>query len=107
MKTTYIQKGDNLDYINATDQIISAGDVIMLGKHIGIAGTEIPVKGMGSIFVTGVFALPKVSVNEIAAGTDVYWDGTGITEVSENNTIAGYAVAVSAAATQSIAVKIG
>lgn len=50
----YWQKGDSLDYTNKTDQTIPAGTVLVFGKRMGVAGTEIPAGGTGSIHVTGV-----------------------------------------------------
>ena len=38
----YWQKGDSLDYTNKTDQTIPAGTVLVFGKQMGVAGTEIP-----------------------------------------------------------------
>ena len=40
MKGTYWQKGEALDYLNNTDALIEYGDVITMGKRIGIAVEE-------------------------------------------------------------------
>lgn len=56
---TYWQKGESLDYLNKTGAAIPAGTVLKLGAHIGVAGTDIPPEGLGSIHMVGVFKIEK------------------------------------------------
>lgn len=113
-KASYWQRGESLDYKNVTDTKIEANTVISFGSHIGIAGTDILPGETGSIHVTGVFEMPKTSTEAIEMGTDVYFDGTGITTASDNgettNTIAyplvGYTVGTAAASDTIILVKL-
>ena len=106
MKASYWQRGETLDYTNATNAVIEAGTVIELTGRIGIAGTNINPGEKGTIHVCGVFEFAKSSSNEISMGTDVYFDGDGITE-AESGTQAGYAADNSAAGADTILVKIG
>lgn len=71
MIATYLQNGLAIDYVPATD--IEAGDVIVLGTHIGIAKLDIPANTLGTLATTGVFEVPKDS-GAISAGISVYWD---------------------------------
>lgn len=99
----YWQRGESLDYVNAGDTKIEAGDVVVLGKRIGIAGCDIPAGETGSIHVEGVFEFPKGSA-AITAGAEVYWSGTEIAASGDNK--AGYVVADAAADDTTVLVKI-
>lgn len=121
-KASYWQRGETIDYINDGTETIEANTIIVLGSRIGIAGTDIPPGGKGTLHVTGVFGMPKGS-GAIAAGADVYYlepDGvitaspakTAAAEsedaqpVTVNNVKAGFAVQDAAAGDPSVIVKI-
>lgn len=104
-KAVYVQRGESLDYLNTTDETIEAGTVIELETLVGVAGTDIPAGQLGSVHVTGVFQIPKTDAAEIPMGTEVYYDGTGITTAS-GTTLAGYAAADAAAADAVVSVKL-
>lgn len=106
MSATYYQRGEALDYTNASGSIIEAGDVIVFGTKIGVAGCDMANGETGSIHVEGVYELPKTDTSAITAGAAVYWDGSGITTTSSSNTAAGYAAAAAAADAATILVKI-
>ena len=106
-KATYVQPGNNLDYINNGSAAIEAGDVIALGTtRVGVAGCDIAVGEVGSVIVKGVFEFPKTGTAAIALGAAVYFDGTGITNADSGNTPAGYAVAAAEASSETILVKL-
>lgn len=96
MKAVYIQKGESLDYKNDTDNVVSAGDVVVIGNRAGVAGTTIPAGGTGSIHMMGVYKLPKKVAEAIAMGVDVYYTEDGITAVGTGNVLIGYAAAAAA-----------
>ncbi|MFQ8681966.1 DUF2190 family protein [Enterocloster sp.] len=77
MKAVYVQRGEALDYANTTGKDIGAGDVVVFGKRIGIAGMPIPAGGLGTIHMTGVFRVPKKASEAIEAGADVYYTEDG------------------------------
>jgi len=104
---TYFQRGEALDYTNTGSDKITVGTVIKIGTRIGIAGDDILPKATGTIHVSGVFEFKKTGTNEIKMGTNVYFDGTGITETAGSNTPAGYATEDAVASATSIKVKIG
>ena len=105
-KATYFQRGETLDYINGTSSTIEANTIIELNGRIGVAGTDIKPGQTGSVHVEGVYELPKTGTSAITAGTDVYWDGSGITDVSTSNTLVGYATQDAAADDTAILVKL-
>lgn len=115
MKAVYIQKGESIDYVNGTNKSIAAGDVVVIGDHIGISGTDIPAGMTGSLHVVGVYELDNTSENGITIGTNVYWDGVGISEKEKTgtgdsavpNASAGYAIAGARAGDKRIIVKVG
>lgn len=107
-KAAYWQRGETLDYRNDTDTKIEANTVIMFGSHIGIAGMDILPGELGSLHVTGVFEIEKTATGAIEMGTEVYFDGTGITDTKSDTTpLAGYAAQAAAASDTIILVKLG
>lgn len=74
MTTKFVKPGETLTYTN-TGSAISSGDVVVVGKQIGVAATDIAATtGVGELYMEGVFELPKVSTAVIAVGENVIWD---------------------------------
>lgn len=73
------QRGDVLDYINETDEMIPALTILPIGAHIGIAAGDIQPGELGAVYVEGVFNLPKADGEAIDAWADVVWTGDGCT----------------------------
>lgn len=113
-KATYVQQGETLDYKNGTSKKIEAGTVIPLVSRIGIAGCDIAAGDTGTVHVMGVFKIPKTKDTDIAMGTLVYFDGTGITSDADDGaesdaTVyvpAGYAVSDAAAGDACVIIKL-
>ena len=78
-KATFCQRGETLDYKNATNQTSPAGSILEIGTIIGVAAADIEPGAIGAVHVTGVFEMPKTDETEIAMGAAVYFDGEGIT----------------------------
>ena len=105
-KAIYWQRGDTLDYKNDTDTKIEANTIISFGSHIGVAGTDIFPGELGSLHVTGIFEIPKTDTTAIEMGTDIYFDGTGITATKGDSTIpVGYAAQAAAVEDSIVLVK--
>lgn len=104
----YIQKGEALDYKNATDTTIPCDTVVVVSGRIGITGGEIKPGELGSLHMAGVFRIPKTGTDAIGMGTAVYFDGTGITATAAEGTTtpAGYAAAPSEASDKFVLVKL-
>lgn len=107
-KAVYWQRGESIDYRNDTEGVIEANQVVVLGRRIGVAGTEIRPGQVGSLHMTGVFAFPKKASEEITAGTEVYFDGAAgtVSATAGSGTKAGYAIEPAAADAVSVSVKI-
>lgn len=107
MAQNYIQPGKSIDYTNASGSAIASGDVVVLGSHIGIAGSDIPDGETETVHMDGVFELPKAA-EAIAAGVDVYWDATAgnITATVGTNTPAGMATKAAAEGDATVEVRI-
>lgn len=104
----YIQKGEALDYKNATDKTIPCDAVVVVGGRIGVTGGEIKPGELGSLHMVGVFKLPKTGTDAIEMGTAVHFDGAGITATATEGTTtpAGYAAAPSEAGDIFVLVKL-
>ena len=100
------QRGEALDYKNTGSATIEANTIVTYGSRIGVIGCDIAPGEIGSLHVAGVFRMPKTGTSAIAAGTDVYWDGDGITSSSSGNTKAGFAAQAAEASATEILVSI-
>lgn len=108
MYATFWQRGESIDYRNATSKEIKAGDVVVLEGRIGVAGCDIPAGETGSVHVTGVFEVPKDG-SAFAVGAKAYYKAGDAVFTSEEsgNTTAGWVVAVAVAGDASAKIKIG
>lgn len=106
MKANYCHKGESLDYVNTTEKKIEAGDVLVIGSRIGVAGTDIEPGKLGSVHVSGVYEFIKKDKVAMDVGTVVYLATEGITTTKTDNTLAGYVATASKAESVSIWVKI-
>lgn len=104
MGATYYQRGEAIDYANAGSTDIAAGDIVVIGERIGIAGTDIPAGGVGSLMVEGVYLIPKDTA-AIGIGATVYYAGGKATATSGSVT-AGYAIEAAAADDVTVKVKL-
>lgn len=76
MANNYVQPGDTISYTNASGSTIKSGDVVVVGQQIGIALVDIANGASGSVALSGVFIVPKVSGAVIAQGESVIWDAS-------------------------------
>ena len=81
-KAEYLQRGESLDYTNATEDTIPDGAVVTIGSRVGVTGCPIPPGRTGSLHVVGVFEIKKTGTAAIEMGQTVYFDGTGITDAA-------------------------
>ncbi|MDO5397466.1 MAG: DUF2190 family protein [bacterium] len=108
MLGTYVQPGDTLNYVNPTENDIEAGTLVVYGSKIGIAATNIPAGGLGTIAMSDSWSLPKDS-SEIGAGAAVYYN-SGADKVTataaEGSPYVGFAIAAAKAADTTVTVKL-
>lgn len=74
MADNYVQPGEVIDWTNGTGSAVAAGDVVKVGKILGVALVGIANGATGSVQITGVFEVPKVSGAVIAQGENLTWD---------------------------------
>lgn len=107
-KATYWQRGETLDFTNATNKTIEANTIMAVGDIVGVAGTDIEPGETGSLHIAGVFEMPKATASEvIAMGKKVYFSTSGITATETGNTYAGIAAADTPASDANILVRLG
>lgn len=113
MKTKYWQKGGALDYKNETTEMIKAGTVVKIQERIGVAGSDIPPGGSGTLIVEGCFKMPKASGEEYGVGTTLYIDEENECVTKESASTdktdyisAGYAAASARASDTYVVVKL-
>jgi len=104
-KAEYLQRGESLDYTNATENTIPDGVVVTIGSRIGVTGCPIPPGKTGSLHVVGVFEIAKTGTAAIEMGQTLYFDGTGITDTA-GDIEAGYAAAPADANAETVLVKL-
>jgi predicted RecA/RadA family phage recombinase len=68
---TFVHEGVTIPIV--TDVEIPAGNVVVVGKLVGVAKFGICANSRGSITVAGVFRLVKDPTTNIPAGTILYW----------------------------------
>lgn len=107
-KASYVQKGDTIDYMNATETAVEYHDIVVIGSLVGVAQEPITKGNTGSVSIEGVYALPT-DAGDIAAGDPVYWDAASGKAVKENSgslVCAGVAVGASAGGTVNVKLNI-
>lgn len=107
MKASYVQRGETIDFKNATEAAIAANDVVSLTNRIGIAATDIPIGAIGTVHVVGVYDLPAETANAFTPGQTVYLSSSTIVQDSTGGVVAGYVVEAKATNGAVARVKIG
>lgn len=100
MQATFVQQGDGVDFVAASD--VNCGDVVVQGDLVGIATADVANGATGTITVEGVFDVAKNSAISISAGAKIYWDATNsqaVTTASGNKLIGKAVEAAGAGAT--------
>lgn len=114
-KAEYLQRGEALDYTNATDELIPQDAVVSVGSRIGVTGCPIPPGKTGTLHMVGIFEIAKTGSTAVEMGQTVYFDGSGITDAADNGKAdsekvsyveAGYAASPAAASDATILVKL-
>lgn len=72
MAENQVQTGNIIQYTAGAD--ITSGSVVKMGQILGVALTDIANGATGSVAVSGVFTVPKVTAAVIAQGEALTWD---------------------------------
>ena len=106
----YIQQGKNINYRNNTANPLKYGDVVVLTDRIGVADVDIPVGGLGSVGLEGVFEVDAEGTAAFAVGQTVYWDAANkhvtATKAALGSVLAGIVVEPKASADTMAYVKL-
>jgi len=106
MAQNFIQPGNVMDYLNSADaDPILSGEVVALPDRVGVAITAIGAGDVGSVQMTGVFAIPKKSGESLTQGAMAYWETTGATATA-GDVKAGLVWVEAFAADATVAVKL-
>jgi len=99
------QEGKLIDVTLAAD--VASGELVIQGKMVGVAQKDGKAGEVIAIDTDGVFELPKVEDDTIAAGATVYAksDKT-ITTAASGNTKCGYATKAAGNGTAVVDVKL-
>ena len=106
MTTKFVQPGDVIDYVAGAN--ITAGQVVLIGVRVGVALAAIANGSTGSVAMTGVFTVAKLSTDVVAQGAALYWDNTNsrLTTTASGNTLAGYAFAAAGNGVSTVNIKL-
>src|SRR5688500_6578256 len=74
MTTKMVQRGDILDWPNATGSAVLSGAVVPIKHMLGIALTDIANGAVGAVAIEGVFTVPKASGAVFVVGEKLIWD---------------------------------
>ena len=98
MKATYVQKGENINYKNPTEDKITLGTLIIIG--------DIEPGEIGTVATTGSWNVPKDNT-AIEIGEKVYYDSENdvATKTAKDNVI-GYAIESADAESSTVKVKL-
>lgn len=102
----FIQVGDVIEH-KAASAIVS-GQLVVIGKRVGVAVADIAAQAVGALRVKGVVTLPKSSGDDVAQGALLYWSAGSnhLTTTASGNTLAGYAAAPAASGATSVALHL-
>ncbi len=100
----YVHEGVTVPIV--TDVEIPAGNVVVLGKLVGIAKFGICPNSRGSITVAGVFDVVKDPTTNIPAGTILYWSKISHHVIKNQYQHSMIGIAVEDAPPSSLTVKV-
>ena len=106
MNARYVQRGDAIDYIPEAD--VAAGDVVQLGKLVGVAKLDIKAGELGALALCGVYEIATNGA-AIEAGAVVFVDpatGKVCAESASGAVKFGHAVAAAAATDTLVLVRL-
>ncbi len=102
----YIRPGDVIDHVASGAK--TAGQVVLIGTKIGVCVADIANGATGSLQVTGVFNIAKLTTDVVAQGAALYWDNgnSRLTTTVGSNTLAGYATDAAGNGATTVNIKI-
>lgn len=106
MKAEYHQPGDKINYINPTDDFITAETLVIFGDICGIAATDIAPGQLGTLATKGVYQMPKDTA-AITGGAKVYYDEENdVVSTTESDVFVGIAIEDADASAATVLVRL-
>lgn len=106
MNARFVQRGEAIDHTPAAD--VAAGDIVAVGKLVGVAKLDIKAGELGALALTGVYEVAKGNA-AFAAGAEVAWDaasGKAVAAGAASSVKIGHAVAWAAEADAFVLVRL-
>jgi len=103
----YVQEGKTVSV--TAPAAVTSGQYVVVGAIRGVAAYDAAQGEPVEVATEGVFTLPKVAADNIAAGDLLYWNGTACTKVpgSGSRPLVGVAVKAAGNGVTTVAVKLG
>ncbi|EFO8356653.1 DUF2190 family protein [Salmonella enterica] len=76
MAKNYVEDGKTITFTTAV--AVKSGDLVQVGDMFVVAVTDIAAGGAGTGITEGVFSVPKLAAEDIAAGKKVYLKGGAV-----------------------------
>ncbi|MGE5597628.1 MAG: DUF2190 family protein [Hyphomicrobiales bacterium] len=106
----FIQSGNTIT-VTAPAGGVTSGQLVVIGSLIGVAAFDAEAGADVEIDTTGVFTLPKVATDDIAAGDKLYYASatSNLTKTAGTGSkpLVGAAVKAAGAATVTVPCKLG
>jgi predicted RecA/RadA family phage recombinase len=103
----YVQEGKTITV--TAPAAVTSGQYVVVGAIRGVAAYDAAQGEPVEVATEGVFTLPKVAADSIAAGDLLYWNGTACTKTAGTGSkpLVGVAVKAAGAGVTTVAVKLG
>jgi len=103
----YVQEGKTLTV--TAPAAVASGDYVVVGAIRGVAAYDAGQGEPVEVATEGVFTLPKVAADVVAAGDLLYWNGTACTKAagSGSKPLVGVAVKAAGSGVATVDVKLG
>ena len=103
----YVQEGKTITV--TAPAAVTSGQYVVVGAIRGVAAFDAAQGEPVELATEGVFTLPKVAADNIAAGDLLYWTGTACTKVpgSGSRPLVGAAVKAAGNGVATVNVKLG
>lgn len=105
--TNYIQEGKTITV--TAPAAVTSGQYVTVGAIRGVAAYDAAQGAPVEVETEGVFTLPKVTADAVAAGDLLYWNGTACTKTAGTGSkpLVGVAIAAAGNGATSVDVKLG
>ena len=105
--TNFIQEGRMVTTTAPSN--VTSGQYVVVGAIRGVAAFDAAQGEPVELATEGVFTLPKVAADNIAAGDLLYWNGTACTKVpgSGSRPLVGVAIKPAGNGVATVNVKLG